>query len=156
MNTYKDKDLRKFIQSIPKEKVDRQTRLQNEENESVYDEFIEALNENQCFLCDCQMDTFDETKPCFHWFTYPKGIKKKHFKNYLKKPLSFFRLDCYLRWIANTEKPIGQINDLKEETSKTSYLETTIKYKNIEWAFSIGHTDKEGHQGRKITRIFST
>lgn len=75
----------------------------------------------------------------------PKWNQEKHFKNYLKNPLSFFRLDSYFRWLANTEKPIGNINDLKEETSNTSYLETTIKYKNIEWAFSIGHTDKEGH-----------
>lgn len=42
------------------------------------------------------------------------------------------------------------INDLSEETSDSSFLETTIKYKNIEWSFSIGKTDKEGHQTAKI------
>ncbi len=99
------------------------------------------------------MDTIDESRPCFHWFTYPKRIKKKYFKNYLKSPLSYFRLECYFRWLANTETPIGQINDLKDETSKTSFLESTIKYKNIEWAFSIGHTDKEGHAGSKAGEV---
>lgn len=145
-NPYKDKDLRKFIESIPQEEVERQTRLQEENNRRVYKDFIEELNNNKCFLCASQMDKFDETRPCFHWFTYPNGIKKKHFKNYLKNPISFFHLDSYFRWLANTEKPIGNINDLKDETSRTSYLETTIKYKNIEWAFSIGYTDKEGHK----------
>ena len=92
------------------------------------------------------MDDFIVSKPCFHWFTYPKGIKKKYFKNYLKNPIGFFRIDSYFRWLANTEKPLGNINDLKEETSNSSFLETTYKYKNIEWAFSIGKTDIEGHQ----------
>lgn len=150
MNPYKDKDLRKFIKSIPKEEVVRQTRFQDEENKRVYKKFTESLKDNKCFMCGSKMDTFDESRPCFHWFTYPKGIKKKHFKNYLKSPLSYFRLESYFRWLANTETPIRQINDLKEETSKTSFLETTIKYKNIEWAFSIGHTDKEGHIGKKV------
>lgn len=153
MSQYKDKDLRKFIQSIPQNELERQTRFQEEENKRVYKEFIDALNNDECFLCGSKMDTFEESKPCFHWFTYPKGIKKKHFKNYLKSPLSYFRLECYFRWLANTETPIGQINDLKDETSKTSFLETTIKYKNIEWAFSIGYTDKEGHIGKKSGEV---
>lgn len=146
MNPYKDKDLRKFIESIPQKEVERQTRLQEENNRRVYKNFVKELNDNKCFLCGSQMDKFDESNPCFHWFTYPNGMKKKYFKNYLKNPLSFFHLDSYFRWLANTEKPIGNINDLKDETSKTLYLETTIKYKNIEWAFSIGYTDKEGHK----------
>lgn len=95
------------------------------------------------------MNSFEEGQPCFHWFTYPTGIKKKHFENYLKNPIGFFQLDSYFRWLANTEKPIANINDLKAETSSTSYLETTYKYKDIEWAFSIGYTDIEGHQNSK-------
>ncbi len=145
MNPYKNKDLRSFLDSISQEDVDENTRLMNEENERVYNEFIEALNMNKCFLCNKQMNSFIVSEPCFHWFTYPNGIKKKHFNNYLTNPISFFRLNSYFRWLANTEKPLGNINDLKEETSANSYMETTIKYKNIEWAFSIGHTDISGH-----------
>ena len=150
MNNYKDKDLRKFIESISQEEVDRQTALQTENNKKVYKEFIDGLKINHCFLCKSAIDTFDETKPCFHWFTYPNGIRKKHFEKYLSEPVSFFNLDAYLRWLANSENPIANINDLKDEISKTSYLETTYRYKNIEWAFSVGHTDKEGHQNAKI------
>jgi len=95
------------------------------------------------------MNSLNTLKPCLHWFTYPPGIRKKHFEKYFKKPLSFYRLDSYFRWLANTEKLIVNINDLKEDTSKTSYIETTIKYKNIEWAFSIGHTDKDGHPNKQ-------
>lgn len=150
MNPYKDKDLRKFIESIPQEEVDKQTRLQAENNSRVYKEFTDGLKIGKCFLCGGHMNSFEEGRPCFHWFTYPTGVKKKHFENYLKNPIGFFQLDSYFRWLANTEKPIANINDLKNETSSTSYLETTYRYKNIEWAFSIGHTDKEGHQNAQI------
>jgi len=145
MNKYKKQDLRKFFDSISQEKVERKTKLQDEENIRVYKEFTEALKIGKCSFCNSSIDSFEENNPCFHWFTYPTGIKKKHFIQYLNKPIGFFQFECYLRWIANTEKFIGNINDLKDETSKTSYQETTIKYKNIEWAISVGHTDKEGH-----------
>jgi hypothetical protein len=153
MNSYKNKNLKKFIESIPQEEIDKQTQLQEENNKRVYKEFIDALKINKCFLCGGQINSFEESKPCFHWFTNPSGIKKKHFKKYLEKPIGFFQLDSYLRWLANTEKPFGNINDLKGETSKSSFLETTIRYKNIEWSFSIGHTDKEGHPSRKVGAV---
>ncbi len=145
MNPYKGKDLKKFLESIPPDVVERETKLQYEEDARIYKEFIKALKIGKCFLCGEEMTDFNTLKKCFHWFTYPKGIRKTHFKKYLRNPVSFLRLDIYLRWLANTEKPFVNINDLKDDTSKGSYYETTIKYKNIEWAFSIGHTDKDGH-----------
>ena len=150
MNPYKNRDLRAFLESIPEEEVKKQHHLQAETNEKMFQEFKEALAKNICFLCNGKIDEFEESITCLHWFTYPKQIRKKHFEHYLEKPLSFYRLDSYLRWLANTENPIVNINDLKDETSKTSFIETTIKYKNIEWSFSIGYTDKEGHKGSKI------
>lgn len=150
MNPYKDKNLKKFLNSIPQEEIDKQTQLQDEENKRVYKEFIENLNIGKCFICNEQMNSFVENKPCFHWFTNPKGIKKKFFEPYLKNPIGFFKLDSYFRWLANSENFITNINDLKDETSSTSFLETTYKYKNIEWAFSIGYTDKEGHPNAQV------
>ena len=150
MNPYRDKDLREFIESIPQEEIDRNTRLQDEENKRIYNDFIVKLKAGKCFLCGGEIDSFDENKPCFHWFTYPKGIKKKHFEKYLNSPIGFFQLDSYFRWLANIEKPIGNINDLKGETSSTSYLETTYKYKNLEWAISVGYTDKDGHINAQV------
>ena len=87
------------------------------------------------------MNSFKESVHCFHWFTYPKGIRKKHFESYLKKPIGFFQLDSYFRWLANSEVFLTNINDLKDETSATSYLESTFRYKNFEWAFSVGRYD---------------
>mgnify|MGYP000989022995 CR=1 FL=1 len=150
MSKFNQIDIKKFLDSLPPELIEEKNKLQAEENERIYNDFAAKLKVGECFLCNGKMDEFDISKPCFHWFTNPKGIKKKHFENYLKKPIGFFALDSYFRWLANTEKPFGNINDLKDETSTSSYLETTYKYKNIEWAFSIGHTDKEGHINGKI------
>lgn len=149
MNPYDETDLRGFLESIPADVAEEKMRQQAEENEKAYNEFLDGLNKGTCFLCGCDMDSFDENVPCFHWFTYPKGIRKKHFEKYLRQPIGFFQLDSYFRWLASVEKPFVNINDLKSETSMSSYLETTYKYKNIEWAFSIGKSDLAGHNGSK-------
>ncbi|WP_299818061.1 hypothetical protein [uncultured Pontibacter sp.] len=150
MNPYKDTDLQKFLEKIPQDVIERETRLQLEGNKREYQAFVQDLGNDKCYLCNGKLSSFEEQKPCFHWFTYPSGIRKKNFESYLKQPVGFFRLESYFRWLANIEKPIGNINDLKADVSSTSYLETTIRYKNIEWAFSIGHTDMEGHKAGKV------
>jgi hypothetical protein len=150
MNPYESKDLQKFFESIPSEEIERQSRLQEERNEEMYREFVDAMAKGMCFLCNRPNDSFVPAKFCFHWFLHPTGIRKKHFSTHLNGEVSFFRLDAYLRWIANNEDPVRNINDLTEEISPTSYLETTIRYRNIEWAFSVGHTDKAGHYGGKV------
>ncbi len=145
MNPYKKENMRAFIESIPPEMVAENQRQQHEDNERVFQQFQESLKTGICFLCGGKMDSFDDKAPCFHWFLYPQGIRKKNFETYLKQPIGFFQLDSYFRWFANSDRPIGNINDLKDEISKTSYLETTYRYKNLEWAFSVGYSDKEGH-----------
>mgnify|MGYP003604911664 CR=1 FL=1 len=150
MNQYKDQDLRKYFEDLSPEYIEKKNRQQEEENKQVYEDFISNLKIGKCFLCGMNMNSFKTSAPCFHWFTYPKGIRKKHFETYLTKPLGFFQLDSYFRWLANSETFLTNINDLKDETSKTSYLESTFKYKNIEWAFSIGKTDLEGHQSARV------
>ena len=150
MNLYKDKNLRHFLESVPQNDIERLNKIQESDNMKIYDDFITQLKIGKCFLCDQDIDSFDVNNPCFHWFTYPKGIKKKYFDKYLKNPISFHRLDSYFRWLANSEKPLGNINDLKEFRSANSFYEATYKYKKIEWALSIGNTDKEGHTNAYI------
>ena len=43
MNPYKNKDLRAFLESISQEEIDKQTRLQEETNVKMFQEFKEAL-----------------------------------------------------------------------------------------------------------------
>lgn len=150
MNPYKKQDLNKFLDKLTPEFIEEKNHQQSEENKAVHKEFISNLRIGKCFMCGLDMNAFIESKPCFHWFTYPSGIKKKNFEKYLQNPIGFFQLDSYFRWLANSEVFMTNINDLKDETSSMSYLETTYKYKNIEWAFSIGKTDLEGHSAAKV------
>ena len=147
MNKYNKCDLRKFIDSIPQDEVDRRTKEQDIENKRMHDEFVEGMATNKCFLCKGTLDSYDKMTPCFHWFLYPDRIKKKRFKNYLNSPIGFFQLDSYFRWMANHEKPLGNINDLKHESPDSVMFSTTYRYKNIEWSLVVGEKDKEGHKG---------
>lgn len=146
MNPYRNKDFKQIIKSIPQEEIEKEIHTEAQELQQIYRNFIDGLKIGKCFLCGSDMNSFDERKPCFHWFTYPIGIKKKYFNKYLLKPIGFFRLDCYFRWLANSEKYFVNVNDLKEETSAGSFIEMTYRYKNIEWTITIGHTDKDGHK----------
>ena len=150
MNPYKNLNLKKFLNSISQDEFDRENKLQDEKNKKVHKEFLDGMAIGKCFLCYNDINSFKVNEPCFHWFLYPVGIRKKHFEKYLETPIGFYNLDSYFRWLANTENFIVNINDLKDETSKTSFLETTFRHKNIEWAFSIGYTDIEGHLNAKV------
>lgn len=150
MNPFRNHNLKEFIDSIPKEKVEEAQREQIETSERLHKEFLDALAKGECSLCGDQLSSFNTREPCMHWFTYPPGIKKKHFYQLLSKPLTYYGLDAYFRWLANSEVLFGNINDLREEVSETSYAETTIRYKSIEWSFSLGKTDIEGHKGARV------
>jgi len=146
-----DNELRDFFESIPPDIIQRQNEIILEQQYQEYKKFEENLEKGMCYLCNHNINSFDEDIFCFHWFTYPTGIKKKHFEKHLKgKPnFGFFNLDAYFRWLANSDNFIGNINDLTSEISEKSFLETTYKYKNIQWAFSIGNSDLEGHEKSK-------
>ena len=150
MNKYNQLDLNKILDNIPREFIEKQNQLIEEENDRVFNDFIQNLEVGKCFMCKEKMNSFIPDKPCFHWFAYPNGIKKKNFESYLSNPIGFFKLDCYFRWLANTDRFFCNINDFKNETSLTSQIETTYKYQNIEWAISIGNTDLEGHENASI------
>src|ERR1700733_6679334 len=147
MNPYRNEDLRSFIESIPRQEIEEKNREELEQAERDYRRFKAAVAEGVCLYCEHRLDSFDQSKPCLHWFTYPNGIKKKHFEKYLSEPLSLFQLEAYFRWMASTEKIIGNVNDSIAELSKTSLIEMTVAYKNIEWSLSVGQTDVEGHSG---------
>lgn len=150
MNRYKNQDLKTYFNNLGEDYIAEKNRQQDEENKRVHVDFINNLKKGKCFLCGMNMNSFKDSVHCFHWFTYPKGIRKKHFEPYLKKTIGFFQLDSYFRWLANSEVFLTNINDLRDETSSTSYLESTFRYKNIEWSFSVGNTDLEGHAGAKV------
>lgn len=148
MNQWKNRDLRSIVDSLTPEEIEAGNRYEMEEADRQYAEFLQGLKENKCYICGKDINSFNLGKFCLHWFCKPEGLQKRYYEKHLNnKELSFFCIESFFRWLASTENPIKNISDLKDEMSESSYFEATYRYKNIEWSFSIGHTDKEGHAG---------
>lgn len=145
----KFEDIKDFMNSLTTEQIEEGNRKQEAENKEMFLEFSDAYSKGCCSLCGNKLDYFSPYETCFHWFLKPSEIKKKHFKDYLSEDIGFFKLESYFRWIATIEKPFRNINDLKCETTESKLLETTIKYKNIEWTLTYGKSDLEGHKDSK-------
>lgn len=142
----KFEDIKDFMNSLTPEQIEEGNKKQEAENKEMYLEFSDAYSKGCCFLCGMKLDYFNPSETCFHWFLKPSDIKKKHFKYYLSEDIGFFKLESFFRWLAHIEKPFININDLKCETTESKLLETTIKYKNIEWTLTYGKSDLEGHK----------
>lgn len=144
-------EIRKVLESLPSDIVDKENKQQLIEVKKQHNEFLAAFNKGCCYLCGMKISYFNEYEKCFHWFLLPKGIRKKYFRDYLKDPIGFIQLESYLRWVAETEGYFKNINDLSNNNPNGKLLETTIKYKNIEWSMNFGKTDLEGHHDSKYT-----
>jgi hypothetical protein len=138
-----------YLNSLTPEQIEEGNRKQEAENKEMYLEFSNAHTKGCCFLCGMKLDYLSPSETCFHWFLKPSEIRKKHFEKYLSEGIGFFKLDSYFRWVAHLEKPFKNINDLKCETTESKLLETTIKYRNIEWSLTYGKSDLEGHKDSK-------
>jgi len=122
------------------------------ETEEEFQGFKDALKRDECYLCHQRFDYFSVDRPCIHWLLRPAGFNKKHFPLVFSR-FDYWRINPYFRWLANSEAPFKNINDLVEEKRSSKVIEQTIKYKNLEWSFSCSKGDFTGHffkiRGRK-------
>jgi hypothetical protein len=86
------------------------------------------------------LKTYSSVSPCLHSLLRRNGFKKKDFQKIYQK-WSYFNISTYLRWVANQERFIGNINNLEEEKDPSKKFEYTIWWKNIEWTFSCATND---------------
>jgi hypothetical protein len=135
----------KFQSGIPPEERARINDLNRQEGLKGHQRFTEAFKAGQCSFCGGALTSFHPEQPCRHWLLKPDGFRKENFES-LAVRHSWGGLENYLRWVANEEAFAKNINDLADEgTGKL--VELTIKYKNIEWSFSCGASDLDGHEG---------
>lgn len=133
----------KFFPSLSKEELDELSRKSIAHAEAEYKQFKEKFDKNICYLCNEKITFFDPRKLCIHWLLNPKGFDKRFFP-LVYNHYDFHSILPYLRWIANTESPFKNINDLEEEKNSDKIVELTIRYKNIEWSFSSSKGDFQG------------
>lgn len=147
-----EEKIRRFneiINRVPDDFIYEKNKAQQEQDEKDFQGLKDALFQGKCYYCGNPLTHFSVRKPCFHWLLWEaKGLRKKHF-SLLFESTSYHQLDAYLRWVANTDVLFGNINDLDEERNSSKFIETTIKYKNLEWSFSCSKGDFEGHKDRK-------
>ncbi len=148
MNQDEIKDMENFIKGLPQEKINEINKKEIENSKQQYKEFKENFSKGVCYICKLKIDLFDENNSCVHWLLKPKGFKKQHFNLVLQKA-NYSNIDSYLRWVANQEKVLQNINDLSEEKKESMMFEYIIKYKNFEWSFSCSKNDFGGHKNRR-------
>ncbi|MFT3730794.1 MAG: hypothetical protein QM780_05100 [Hyphomicrobium sp.] len=133
-----------FLQSLSDEERAEINRKVFETAKQEHAEFIEALGEGRCYICQADLAGFDRSKPCMHWLLRPQGFEKSDITAVSEK-FSFFQIQAFMRWLANTEGYAKNINDFVEESTGTKVVEVTIRYKNVEWSLSCGTSDLAGH-----------
>lgn len=134
----------KYLDSLSATEREKIMDEENKRTQKLFTAIKEGLPKGQCGMCGYPLSHFARTRPCHHWLLNPIGIKKKFFPLLFER-WSYHEIEAYLRWIANTEMMGVNINDLESEKSPSKVIEQTIRYQDIEWSFSCGKNDMEGH-----------
>ena len=136
-----------FWKNLTDSQFDEINKRNLEESKKENESFLDGLAKNHCYLCDLPLSTFNEDKICLHWLMRPNGLKKNLLNKLFKSGIGYFRINTYLRWLANTEVPFKNINDYSEKKDNSMLFEETIKYRQYEWSFSCCSQDYQGHKG---------
>lgn len=133
------------LKGLPPDEINRISQENVDSSLEEHKEFKSAFARGHCYICDHTITSFSKKRPCLHWFLRPKGFKKNDVLA-VAEQFGFFRIQTYLRWVANTNGFVKHINDLPEEGSGTKIIELTIRHQNLQWSFSCGESDFQGHQ----------
>lgn len=146
---YDPAKVREFIENIPKKVfIEEQNRLFTK-SKSDNEDFINKLLVNKCSICGKGLKYVKHKKPCLHWLLRPKGVDKKQLIEMLNsKMFGFFRVQSYLRWLANSEIKFANVNNLVDEKYQGKLVEETIKYKKYIWSLNYDSNDLSGHSGK--------
>lgn len=144
-----DKSFESWLNNLTQEEVEEINKKQHDEHLRQVDAFKEGYKKQNCYLCGKDFKTISKDQPCLHWLLRICKFKKNDFKLIYTK-FGYHNIAAFLRWCANEEKLLSNINDLDSEKSSRKILSSTIKWKNIEWTFDCSENDITGHKGSHI------
>lgn len=144
-----ERNVETWINNLTVTEIDEINRKQHEEHIHQVAAFKDAYKKEQCYLCGKDFKTISKEQPCLHWLLRRGKFKKNDFKLIYTK-FGYYNIAAFLRWCANEEKLLSNINDLESEKKERKILSSTIKWKNIEWTFDCSENDAEGHKGKYI------
>jgi hypothetical protein len=135
---------RSFMRSLTPEQIADGNRREHEEYERQIATFRSAYAVGLCYLCGEPFDQMRTAHPCTHWLLRRCNFKKKDFLKIAER-YDYHNIAAFLRWCANEERLLRNINDLEAERSDRKVLSYTIQWKNIDWTFDCTANDMEGH-----------
>lgn len=133
-----------FLKTLSAEQIAHGNEVNRKNAEDEFRRFSEHFGAGSCYLCGEPLTSFSKKLPCPHWLLKPKGFKK-HDLPAIAKLYGFYQIQSFLRWVANHEAFAKNINDLEAEGTGNKIFEVTIRWKNLEWAFSCAESDYQGH-----------
>jgi hypothetical protein len=139
----KGRQFAEFLNTLTPEQIQHGNGISRQRAEAEFRRFNEHFDAGNCYLCKKPLASFSRKLPCPHWLMKPKGFKKNDLPA-VTRLYGFYQIQSFLRWVANREAFAKNINDLADEGTGKLF-EVTIRWKNIEWAFSCGESDYQGH-----------
>jgi len=140
---------RKIFENMSPEEIEEINRINDEEHQRQAQKFKSGYEKGICYLCNKSFKTISKESPCLHWLLRQCKFKKKDFPKIYEK-YGYGNIAAFVRWCANQERLLSNINDLDDERSERKVLSYTVKWKNIEWTFDCSKNDFAGHQGTSI------
>lgn len=140
---------RRIFEGMSPEEIEEMNRLNDEEHQRQAEAFRAGYEKDTCYLCNKPFKTISKSNPCLHWLLRQCKFKKKDFPKIYEK-YGYFNIASYIRWCANQDRFLSNINDLEDEKSDRKVLSYTVKLKNVEWTFDCSKNDFQGHQGTSI------
>jgi hypothetical protein len=137
-----------WLAKLPDEKREALNQKAIESARAEHEAFKAAFDAGQCYMCGKGLDDVTPRRPCLHWMLRPRGVKKSHLEEVLRKH-GAGETQNYLRWVANTEAFGVNINDLPNDQGEPKPIEVTIRYKDLEWSLSCAASDLAGHPNSK-------
>jgi hypothetical protein len=132
--------------SMSDEDIQRWQEEDDQEHREQHSRFHISYEIGECYLCGKSFKTISKDDPCLHWLLRQGKFKPKDI-SLLGEKFGYIQIAAYLRWCANEEKPLANINDLPDEAPKGKFLSSTIRWKAIEWTFDCSENDLAGHGG---------
>lgn len=140
---------REIFERMSSDEIAEINHLNDEEHQKQVRSFKEGYQKGICYLCNKPFKTISSENPCLHWLLRQCKFKKKDFPKIYAK-YGYGNIAAFIRWCANQERLLSNINDLKDEKPDRKFISYTVRWKNIEWTFDCSKNDFEGHSGTSI------
>lgn len=146
---FDEKNVLAKLESLTDEEFEYLNKRMDSDSNKQHAAFKQAYEKGECYLCGKSFKTISKEKPCLHWLLRQCKFKPKDI-TLIYSSFGYTNISAFLRWCANSEKHMVNINDMSSEIKAGKVISNTIKWKNIEWTFDCSESDFRGHSGTAI------